>query len=493
MFDYIREASTPGSAIHSPHFNLLLLDLKIRRLSPDAKHTAGVLVADRIIERLFGPIHATSWSPAANESLPRLRLVIGLELTADRPFVAAMIERLMDRESGALLSRIGFDVSGNEKVHVIEHLWQHVFRGRLNVWQGDGITNCLSLVRSSNRLKQLIAMREQAPDLPYLAKVYHWTIDSRRVLKDSLRLRVDGVITNDPSIVLETLADPEFRNEYHMARYEDDPFCVVRESQLQALRIGPPEPMSHTHDQQSLLNQLLLNDLVEHSALPSESKPNTHSMSLSNESPTLAPPLSPSAFPSSFESTTESEISNNEHVHKHHRPHHQHHSLHPQRKKPSSPALNQAFESDNLIRTAYGNDFKRSSLVDFNLLRFVQLLRQLHSSSYRPPSSSSTPFAALRFPNGGHVPLHQRLIGSPSIWHSRPNPNRMSDSWPSWAGSSSSSPLASIASLQNDDLVSVMHALQSSLRTLPTSRSVNATSRSSIETHAWVWRISFVL
>ena len=124
MFDYLREITLPGkthfhyikhcirffffvagSPQYVPHFNLVLLDLKIRRLSDKAKSTAGILMADRLIDRLF----------SAEQTPIRLRLVLGLELTSDYPFVYALVDRFQQRNYPALLDRIGFDVSGKTR------------------------------------------------------------------------------------------------------------------------------------------------------------------------------------------------------------------------------------------------------------------------------------------------------------------------------------------------------------------------------------------
>ena len=179
------------------------------------------------------------------------------------------------------------------------------------MWQGDGITNCLSPLRSNQRLKDLLRIRDSNVTESYTAKVYSWTIDLKWLIRDSLRLGVDGMITNEVSNVVETLNEPEFKYAYHLANNDDDPFCVIAEPELQALR-----------QRYQLGNHKLINNyMITNYVMQGNGEP------LPTTSQTI---------------------------------------------RPKMPIINNNFETDNLIRT--GNDFKRTSLSDFNLR---QLLSQL--------------------------------------------------------------------------------------------------------------------
>lgn len=200
-----------------------------------------------------------------------------------------------------------------------------MFENKLNVWQGDGITNCLSFMRPNQRIKELIKLRDSNLTDSYTSKVYHWTIDSKWTIKDSLRLGVDGIITNEVSHIIEALKDDEFKSFYHLANNDDDPFCTVRDFELQSIRQNLNQFNSQFNDQitkQKLINNLMITNYV-----------------MQNESPAQQP-------------LTTSQTLN--------------------------PFLNsnQNFETDNLIRTS--NDFKRTSFTDFNF-NFRQLLTQLLS------------------------------------------------------------------------------------------------------------------
>ena len=102
MFEYLKEISTPGSPEYQPHFMLVLLDLKIRTLDDHAKRVAGTLMADKLINVLF----------ESEQGLSKLKVVVGLELVADHPFVWTFVDRFNQRGFSSLIDRIGFDVSG---------------------------------------------------------------------------------------------------------------------------------------------------------------------------------------------------------------------------------------------------------------------------------------------------------------------------------------------------------------------------------------------
>ncbi|KAH9367423.1 hypothetical protein HPB48_021483 [Haemaphysalis longicornis] len=68
-----------------------------------------------------------------------------------------------------------------------------------NRWQGDGVSNCLSLFRPANRLKQALRYRDSRTDSSYADKVLpHGPSTSARPYANSIRLGVDGIITNYP-------------------------------------------------------------------------------------------------------------------------------------------------------------------------------------------------------------------------------------------------------------------------------------------------------
>lgn len=149
--------------------------------------------------------------------------------------------------------------------------------------------------------------------------MYHWTIDLKWAIRDSLRLGVDGMITNEVSNVVETLNEHEFKSSYHLANNDDDPFCVVREPELQAFRQSYQFSKQKLSQMNQINNLMITNYVMQGGGAGDPQLPTT--------SQTI---------------------------------------------RPKMPIINNNFETDNLIRT--GNDFKRTSFSDFNIR---QLLSQL--------------------------------------------------------------------------------------------------------------------
>lgn len=64
--------------------------------------TAGIMMADKLVDILF----------ESEQGLSKLKVVNGLELTTDYPFVYALVDRFNQRNFPSLLDRVGWDVSG---------------------------------------------------------------------------------------------------------------------------------------------------------------------------------------------------------------------------------------------------------------------------------------------------------------------------------------------------------------------------------------------
>lgn len=179
------------------------------------------------------------------------------------------------------------------------------------------------MLRPHYRLKDLLRVRESNRTESYMAKVYSWTIDLKSTIRDSLRLGVDGIISNDVVNVLETLNEDEFKYGYHLANNDDDPFCVIREPELRSMQ------QRYRLNKNKLINNLMITNYVMQGNGESSQQPLTTSQTI----------------------------------------------------RPKMPIINNNFETDNLIRT--GNDFKRTSLSDFNIRQLVsQLLAFLSKSRY---------------------------------------------------------------------------------------------------------------
>ncbi|XP_035234228.1 dermonecrotic toxin SpeSicTox-betaIIA2iii-like [Stegodyphus dumicola] len=114
----------------------------------------------------------------------------------------------------------GFDFSGNENLDYIRSALESVGVTH-HIWQGDGITNCLP--RGTRRLWEALRRRD-LPSYKYIEKVYWWTVDRMSTMKRTLRMGVDGIITNHPHRLIRVLEDDEFSSKLRLATIDDSPW-----------------------------------------------------------------------------------------------------------------------------------------------------------------------------------------------------------------------------------------------------------------------------
>lgn len=241
---YVREIAIDTPDGIGQNLSLLFLDLKLDALDQRAKINAGRELAKAVVEHLFLDSeaskktitnNATDYFGTSRESqsasqvinqlpranLPPLHLILSVNHVQDIDLIRNFIHYLEINNSSHLMQRIGFDVGMNDDLQLIETMWRR-FGPSLNIWQGDGYTNCFSPFYNLERLTRALSKRDQPSGFP--AKVYHWTIDLHDRMRESLRLGVDAIMTNHPERVLNVLQEPEMAHNYRLATRQDDPF-----------------------------------------------------------------------------------------------------------------------------------------------------------------------------------------------------------------------------------------------------------------------------
>ncbi len=157
---------------------LLFLDLKVSQLEPTVKALSGQDLATTLINHLF------------KSSSTKIKVLLSIGHVFDYEFILGFEYELESRKLYHLNDLIGWDVGLNDPLFVIESMWKSLDTVVKNVWQGDGLTNCLSLFYNSGRLTSALRTRDEKnlnrPE-PYMDKVYHWTIDLTVNLRASLR------------------------------------------------------------------------------------------------------------------------------------------------------------------------------------------------------------------------------------------------------------------------------------------------------------------
>ncbi|XP_023222755.1 phospholipase D Hl-PLD1-like [Centruroides sculpturatus] len=210
---YIRELTDPTSPKFRKNFVLLMIDNKISGMNDKLKYKAGSDVAEKIIRYL--------WSGSGNS---KLWILLSFPYTTDIDFVVGFKDTLKKMGYNHMDYKIGWDISGNEGLEVIRKTYE-----KLNItgsiWQGDGITNCLP--RSSKRLLEVLKKRDSHIEWDSLNKVYYWTLDKWSTMRYSLRVGVDGIITNYPHRFVYVLSEKEFSSTHRLATIEDNPWRKI--------------------------------------------------------------------------------------------------------------------------------------------------------------------------------------------------------------------------------------------------------------------------
>lgn len=232
---YVREI-----AIDEPHgigrnLTLLFLDLKLDYLDHKAKARAGIELAKSIKENLYfdertlsenesNNLENNTQNESNNQRKNLFRLILSVNHVTDLELINNFLHYLEINNSSHLLDKIGFDVGMNDDLQQIESMWKR-FSNRLNLWQGDGYTNCFSPFYNLERLTKALLKRDHASGYP--RKVYQWTIDLHDRMREALRLGVDAVMTNHPERLLTVLREPDLAHDYRLATREDDPFRKI--------------------------------------------------------------------------------------------------------------------------------------------------------------------------------------------------------------------------------------------------------------------------
>lgn len=237
---YVREIAIDKADGIGQNLTLLFLDLKLDSLDFKGKARAGQELARSIGQNLFLDSDIMRKAIMTHEPLARndsslfvnliptpkrmIRLILSVNHVTDIELVYNFVHFMDENNATHLMERIGFDVGMNDDLRQIDSMWEP-FKNRLNLWQGDGYTNCISPFYNLGRLSKAIQRRDDNRGYP--RKVYHWTIDMHDRMRDSLRMGVDAIMTNHPERLLAVLQEPDMAHNYRLARLTDDPFMKI--------------------------------------------------------------------------------------------------------------------------------------------------------------------------------------------------------------------------------------------------------------------------
>lgn len=245
---YVRQIAIDEYDGIGKNLTLLFLDLKLDYLDNKAKAKAGLELARSIVDNLLMPLSETNSIDNIEQIAPiegnsiiettspimkrrfdddelrkekKFYLILSVNHVTDVELIYNFLYYLEENNSTHLLQRIGFDVGMNDDIQLIEKMWKK-FKNTINIWQGDGYTNCFSPFYNLERLSRAIVKRDS--DLGYPSKVYHWTIDLHDRMRESLMMGVDAIMTNHPERLVSILKEPDMVHVFRLANENDEPF-----------------------------------------------------------------------------------------------------------------------------------------------------------------------------------------------------------------------------------------------------------------------------
>lgn len=214
--EYIRKVTSTNDAKFKNHVALLFLDLKVTDLPKDNKIRAGKDIAKKLLDHLWYNVDSNN----------TVNVLLSIGHVSDKEVFKGAVETIMKHGDPALAERIGYDVGLNDPLDEISKMYSELGIDH-NRWQGDGVSNCLSLFRPASRLKEALRYRDSRTDRSYADKVYHWTIDLSSAIRNSIRIGVDGIITNYPERVSTVIMEGPFRRAVKLANPTDTPWKKV--------------------------------------------------------------------------------------------------------------------------------------------------------------------------------------------------------------------------------------------------------------------------
>ncbi|XP_029824028.2 dermonecrotic toxin SPH-like [Ixodes scapularis] len=213
--EYIRHVTSIPGAKFRRKLNLLFFDLKTAEVPEESKHRAGIDLARNLIQHL--------WSQVSPKDM--VNVLISIQHVSDNKVLRGAIETIKRWGGPLALSKIGYDVGMNDPLDQISRMY-HRLGIRDHRWQGDGISNCLSVLWPMGRLRQALDFRDSAKG--YVDKVYRWTVDRPVAIWRIIRRKVDGIITNRPERVLSVLQKSSVGSRVRPADIRDSPWDRIR-------------------------------------------------------------------------------------------------------------------------------------------------------------------------------------------------------------------------------------------------------------------------
>ncbi|GIY05903.1 dermonecrotic toxin LspaSicTox-alphaIA1i [Caerostris darwini] len=207
---YIRNITDPNSKDSNYYTQMTMQFFDLKLDTSNNKTESGRDLAKHILNYL--------WSENRDRE-QEVRALIYIDEIIWKDALVGFLDEFQRQGQTSRLKDIGFD-GGRSDLSDIKQTF--VGLNIQNIWQGDGIANCFTFIKSCKRLKEEFADRDS--NKGFIEKVYQWTIDSKLLMRTALRLSVDGFITNRPKSLIQVLQEPEFEMDFRVASVKDNPF-----------------------------------------------------------------------------------------------------------------------------------------------------------------------------------------------------------------------------------------------------------------------------
>nr|P0DM60.1 RecName: Full=Dermonecrotic toxin LiSicTox-alphaIVA1; AltName: Full=Dermonecrotic toxin 7; Short=DT7; AltName: Full=LiRecDT7; AltName: Full=Phospholipase D; Short=PLD; AltName: Full=Sphingomyelin phosphodiesterase D 7; Short=SMD 7; Short=SMase D 7; Short=Sphingomyelinase D 7; Flags: Precursor [Loxosceles intermedia]AGN52903.1 dermonecrotic toxin isoform 7 [Loxosceles intermedia] len=215
FLDGLRRATTPGDSKYRPELTLVVFDLKTGDLSSSTAYKGGKLFAQKLLDRY--------WNGGNNGG--RAYIIISIPDIDHYAFITGFREALKNANHEELLDKVGYDFSGNDDLSSTRTALNKAgVKDREHVWQSDGITNCI--LRGLDRVREAVRNRDSSNG--YINKVYYWTIEKYVSVRDALDAGVDGIMTNEPDVIVNVLNEGNYRGRFRLANYDDNPWVTFK-------------------------------------------------------------------------------------------------------------------------------------------------------------------------------------------------------------------------------------------------------------------------
>lgn len=225
FIQHIGDITTPPATSYP---QLVVLDLKLKDLNANQKLVAGKQMAaiiDEFVYRKYLIASKELKQQQEQQNLiiqPPVRFIISINHVHDNVLIRSFLDYMLENRLEFMSKYVGFDVGMNDNLTDISSMWDQFNGITMNIWQGDGLTNCANIIRGVERLKQAISIRNGQG---HFKKVYYWTADVMYLIRSVLRFGLDALLTNQPQRVVQVLQEPEFNSKYRLATAYDDPFA----------------------------------------------------------------------------------------------------------------------------------------------------------------------------------------------------------------------------------------------------------------------------